>query len=203
MAKEQGLTARSLHGAVLQLGGEQRFGQVQLAEAQLELPSGDVKGHRIKWFLLTPAIFMHGWLPGWIGAQGQVNLRELPPRTDARRERRRARREEGWHYDETRDNAPPIHARLVAASIGKPQAVGGWELLGETGEAENGAGRAKSTFLAVPAGSVFYFEGTGANPEQEAATLARVLNSRCRSDFYGEKGFGLGVCGTWNFYPGH
>jgi CRISPR-associated protein Cmr3 len=54
----------------------------------------------------------------------------------------------------------------------------------------------------VPAGSVFYFEGTGPNPDRETARLAGVLQARCRSDFYGEKGFGLGVCGTWDFHPG-
>jgi hypothetical protein len=129
-----------------------------------------------------------------------VKLRVVPPRDEARRQRRRVRRQEGWRYDEGQDGALPIRARLVAACIGKPQVLGGWELLGETNDPTDGPGRAKATFLAVPAGSVFYFEATGENPTAEAARLGEVLQARCRSDFYGEKGFGLGVCGTWDFY---
>lgn len=200
MAGERNLTASSLDGTTLQLGGEQRFGQITKAVSSLELPSVPMRGARVKWLLLTPAIFAHGWRPGWIGDNGEVKLRVIPPRDEARRQRRRARREEGWHYDGARDSAPRIHARLAAACIGKPQVLGGWELLGETNDPDDGPGRAKATFLAVPAGSVFYFEATGENPTAEATQLANVLQARCRSDFYGEKGYGLGVCGTWNFY---
>ena len=74
---------------------------------------------------------------------------------------------------------------------------------------------AKSTHLAVPADAVYYFEA-GPNPEldttaeQEAQKLAAALNwhgdtagttiKNRRSTLLGEKGFGLGVCGTWRFY---
>ena len=198
---EHDLTARDLVGTTLQLGGEQRFGQAAAADSPLVLPSAPIRGSRVKWLLLTPAIFAHGWRPGWISDQGEVRLRVVPPCTEARRERRRSRRQEGWRYDEAQDDAVPVRARLVAACIGKPQVIGGWELLGEPTDAADGPGRAKGTFLAVPAGSVFYFEATGDNREAEAVRLAEVLQARCRSDFYGEKGYGLGVCGTWRFFP--
>ena len=200
MPGECNLTAPDLDGTTLQLGGEQRFGQIARSDSPLVLPSASVRGRRVKWLLLTPAVFAHGWRPGWIGDHGEVKLRVVPPRDEKRRQRRRDRRQEGWRYDEAQDDAVPIRARLVAACIGKPQVIGGWELLGETSDAADGPGRAKGTFLAVPAGSVFYFEATGDNRVDEAARLATVLQARCRSDFYGEKGFGLGVCGTWDFY---
>jgi CRISPR-associated protein Cmr3 len=78
-------------------------------------------------------------------------------------------------------------------------------------------GGAKSTHLAVPAGAVYYFEADSA---EAAAQLAAALNwhgplvnpsdpadpanyttiRNRRSTLLGEKGFGLGVCGTWQFY---
>ena len=68
-------------------------------------------------------------------------------------------------------------------------------------------GGAKPTQLAVPAGAVYYFKCTTA---EDAANLASVLNwngsdtnpttiKNRRSTLFGEKGFGLGVCGTWHF----
>ena len=74
-------------------------------------------------------------------------------------------------------------------------------------------GGAKSTHLAVPAGAIYYFE---AEPDKDggpgnAIALANALNwhgatdgtaiKNRRSTLLGEKGYGLGVCGTWNFHP--
>jgi hypothetical protein len=44
----------------------------------------------------------------------------------------------------------------------------------------------------VPAGAVYYFEA------DEPETLVDYLHGRTRSDELAEKGFGFGVCGTWN-----
>jgi hypothetical protein len=84
------------------------------------------------------------------------------------------------------------------------------------GQADQGQGQTSpgpsSTLLAVPAGAVYYFE---AETESDAARLANILNWHGRSDapdfgrtiknrrstLLGEKGFGLGVCGTWDFFP--
>jgi CRISPR-associated protein Cmr3 len=169
-----------LRGKTLQLGGEQRFGQVEAAETELQLPKTEISGNLVKWILLTPAIFVHGWRPGWVDESGHVLLRVVD--RARRAERRRPRRESGWQYDPAADKAETISASLVAAVVGKPQVVGGWDT------------QAKPTQLAVPSGSVFYFE---AKNESEAKKLAGILQGRCRSDFFGEKGLGLGVCGTW------
>ena len=82
---------------------------------------------------------------------------------------------------------PRINARLVAACISKPIHFSGWDL-GEQGP--------KPTLVAVPAGSVYYFE---ADTDEDARALVGALHSRTRSDYFGEKGMGLGYCGTWEF----
>ncbi len=168
-----------LDGMMLQVGGERRFGSVKAASEELKLPSAEIRGCRVKWVLLSPAIFAHGWRPGWVDEGGKVRLRIIDK--TKRADRRRPRRENGWEYRETADEAEPVQARLIAAVVGKAQVIGGWDI------------QAKPTFLAVPSGSVYYFEAAN---EGEARKLARILQGRCRSDFFGEKGLGLGVCGN-------
>jgi hypothetical protein len=136
-----------------------------------------------------------GWLPNWIDPQsGQVLLTSGPGVRKA-----------------VRKSAPAggrIAAQLVAALIPKPLVVTGWALPNDTDRTDGGA---KSTHLAVPAGAVYYFE---ADSDKEAAELAHALNwhgdpeardfgktiKNRRSTLLGEKGYGLGVCGTWQFY---
>ena len=166
---------------ILQLGGEQRFGKVTTADT-LKLPEVNVTGTLIKWVLLTPAIFIRGWLPGWIDEKdGRVKLRAVDKATRADRRRPRYA-DPNWSYDPQADKATPIAAKLIAACVGKPQVVGGW------------ADAPKPTYLAVPSGSVYYFRA--ASPK-DAELLVQSLQHRCKSDFFGEKGLGLGVCGTW------
>lgn len=190
----EGKALGALRQSLLQLGGEQRFGLLLEANQELQLPRVEVKGVHVKWLLLTPAIFAHGWRPGWVDEHGNVKLRVVDK--EARREFRRQRRDRAdWRYDEATDAAETINARLVAACLGKPQPVGGWELLHERDGQVTGGG--KATHLAVPSGSVFYFQAAS---EPDAAKLVQALQGRCRSDFFGEKGLGLGVCGNWQFY---
>lgn len=187
---EDGLTAEGLKASTLHLGGEQRFGKLDQAET-LTLPQIEITGTCIKWVLLTPAIFKHGWLPGWIGEKGEVLLKTVDK--SQRATFRRNRREGSQPHDA---GQIPIAATLVAACIGKPQIIGGWDLLGQssTGVPPVSSGSPKATQLAVPSGSTYYFQ---AHSPEHAKWLAGVLQGRCRSDFYGEKGLGLGVCGTW------
>ncbi|MBI2924893.1 MAG: hypothetical protein HYY24_04210 [Verrucomicrobia bacterium] len=186
---------RALRQSLLQLGGEQRFGLI-LDAPTLKLPRVDLTGSLVKCLLLTPAIFAHGWRPGWIGDDGKVLLRIKPEGFD-KQAHRRSRREDAVNYDRDKHTGRSIAATLVAACLGKPLPVGGWELLHES-ESENGqryvTGGGKPARLAVPAGSVFYFH---CDSTEDARNLAQVLHDRCRSDFFGEKGLGLGVCGTW------
>ena len=197
-------------GGILVAGGQQRICQVELTpNARLPLPKGRCEGFagadgkfRVKWILLTPAIFQKvgahpgGWLPTWIDhTKGTVLL----PRGDRPRHMHQRETREAWRarIKEQGDfGTSGTSARLVAACTGKPLAITGWSL-------EQGS---KSTHLAVPAGSVYYFECDSAEVAKDLAAAlnwhgaanddnARILNRR--SGIFGEKGFGLGICGTW------
>lgn len=213
------------------VGGQQRACTVERDCAQpVCLPqgkSGDFTvgsngKHLVKWVLLTPAIFpaisagvskrgterkAHpgGWLPTWVCPDtGKVLLQTID---EAERKRRRSLNAAGKGYDST----PNIPATLVAALVGKPVTVTGYALPHEATERPQGG--PKPTHLAVPAGSVYHFECETA---EAAAALANALNwhgaptgteppktiRNRRSTLMGEKGFGLGVCGTWQFHSG-
>ena len=198
-------------GSIL-VGGQQRICSVTMDDSitdRLPLPLGRSAGfevcegrHLVKWVLLTPALFPRigahpgGWLPSWIdGETGAVQLLDGPGKNAARRHKVA--------------EGKPIDARLVAALTGKSIPVTGWALPNGSDRPEGGA---KSTHLAVPAGSVYYFECAD---ESAAIKLATALNwhgspvisnfesqiSNRRSTLMGEKGFGLGVCGTWSSHP--
>jgi len=216
----------SREGSLL-IGGQQRsctaILQPQADEGRLPLPLGRKDGFpsdsdsgsrswRVKWVLLSPAIWPEiqagpgvtphsgGWLPNWIdAASGQVRLKS----GDTSRPIGMSR--ESWRNHV--HHLPFIEARLVAAIVAKPLAVTGWASAHEAAERPNGG--AKSTLLAVPAGSIYYFEA----PSEAAANgLAQALNwhgstagtavRNRRSTLLGEKGFGLGVCGYWNYLSG-
>jgi hypothetical protein len=186
---------------------------------------------RVKWVLLTAAIFpelheteknadgtatpvldtkgnpvvkhLGGWLPNWVSSDGRVQLLDGPGKNFAKRHRVL--------------EGKPIAARLVAALVGKPIVVTGWSLgdgrLGADGKplAKEGA---KPAQLAVPAGSVYYFE---CESTEAAQKLAAALNwhgaadandkiqpaeiKKRRSTLLGEKGYGLGICAPWQPFP--
>jgi hypothetical protein len=191
-------------------------------------PCGNGK-FAVKWILLSPAIWpaiqggasksgytIHahpgGWLPNWVfldwdpeklvarhndrNGQVMLTLRSGKLRRDY----------SGPRAKRVAESESAIGARLVAAIVPKSIPVTGWALANDTDRPEGGA---KSTQLAVPAGAVYYFE---ADSENEAAKLAAALNwhgneansttiKNRRSTLMGEKGFGIGVCGTWEFFP--
>ena len=211
------------------VGGQQRACRVHRSTIPFgqTLPVAPaISGTRIKWALLAPAIFPRiqakdgvpahdgGWLPNWIDqATGRVKLKLRTGETHRRWDEKKQRtvREAKQEMD--------IAASLVAARIPKPIPVVGWterlHLLADekahwirTNE-ENACGP-RATHLAVPAGAVYYFEADSA---KEAAKLAAALNwhgsdpnpttiKNRRSTLLGEKGYGLGVCGTWDFFQG-
>jgi CRISPR-associated protein Cmr3 len=187
------------------VGGQQRICTVRrYGVAEFPLPVGRIDGFadsngttRVKWVLLTPAIFPQigshsgGWLPSWIDSNsGQVLLLDGPGSNAARRHK----------------SAPgkPIDARLVAAMVGKPVPVTGYAF--DNGLEDRKPGP-KPTYIAVPAGSVYYFECETPDARKLSAALnwhghettPTTIKNR-RSTLMGEKGFGLGVCGTWNFF---
>jgi CRISPR type III-B/RAMP module-associated protein Cmr3 len=198
----QDIIPRLIHseGGII-VGGQQRVCSATLIEnVPPNLPVGSqITGIRVKWVLITPAIFPKignhpgGFLPSWVNHQtGQVELLDGPGKNAA------SRRGE--------PEGKPISARLVAALTGKPIPVTGYAL---PFEAIGSQGGAKPSHLAVPAGAVYYFEADSAT---EARKLADALNwhgatpgteiRNRRSTLMGEKGFGLGVCGTWQPHSG-
>jgi len=175
---------------------------------------------RLKWVLLTPSVFpavskeqTHpgGWLPTWIHPQdGRVLLNNIQKNQSPGRQQRKDRRQPIV-------NLALNQCRLVAACIPKPFALTGWTEACHIPELDgNGQpyGRKprgpRETMLAVPAGSVYYFEC----PEGAAQTLSELLSwhgsmtqgvhriIHRRSSLLGEKGFGLGVCTGWKPFSG-
>jgi len=211
------------------IGGQQRLCTVARHSnvESLPLPCGaEITGTRVKWILLTPAVWpeikadaehgIHahcgGWLPNWIAPQdqefegedvekGSVLLLDGPGKEKARRRKLKPGKR--------------IPAKLVAAIVPKALPVTGYAI-GQPdakSEIENLKSEvshtgAKPTHLAVPAGAVYYFE---AENEDAAKALATALNwhgtgdtttiRNRRSTLFGEKGFGLGVCGMWDSHP--
>lgn len=211
------------NGAHILAGGQQRVCTATFAPdsgGPLPLPVGKADGfpqahgkHHVKWILLAPAIWPEilagpskrgterqphpgGWLPTWICPDsGKVLLQCVD--SDERR-RRRNLNASGKGYA----SQPDIAARLVAALVGKSLPVSGYATPAPHWD-EADPGGPKPTHLAVPAGSVYYFECDNAD---HAQALAQALNwhakntttlSSRRSTLFGEKGLGLGVCGPW------
>lgn len=183
----------------------------------------------VKWTLFTPAIWPEfkadnargipahpgGWLPNWICSEsGKVLLRHRAGQIRRVWDDQKGRTVRKAAVDE------PITAHLVAACVPKPLPVTGWTerlhlLKEEVHWSDGGAAHGpRQTHLAVPAGAVYYFE---AATENDARNLAAALNwhggeksalrtpysaiiHNRRSTLLGEKGYGLGVCGTWRFY---
>jgi CRISPR-associated protein Cmr3 len=206
-------------------GGQQRICSVQRNHCnRMPLPLGMSSGFKksgdkylVKWILLSPAIFPAikvdtakgindhpgGWLPNWIAEKDQVFEDESVNKgavllLDGLGKMKAIRKH--------RTAGKRINANLVAALTGKPIPVTGYALPHEAAEVKGGP---KPTYLAVPAGSVYYFEAVD---ENAAKSLADALNwhgdtdgshiKNRRSTLMGEKGFGLGVCGTWDYHSG-
>jgi CRISPR-associated protein Cmr3 len=110
---------------------------------------------RFKLYFATPAISANGWLPCWLDVQ---SLRGQ------------------W------DN---VDVQLIAAAVGKPQAIGGRDLA-----------RNSHRYIrrAVPAGSVYFFE-TGASDDEVLA----AFDGQCVSDLETDARIGFGLCyvGGW------
>ncbi len=189
-----GMTRLFQDGSIMIMGGQQRPCGIRIAHEDISalMPvSPPLSGTRVKWTLLSPALYPAigdhpgGWLPTWVdSSSGKVLLRNGP---GAGKARRRQLTEGGT-----------LDVKLIAAVIPGAVAFSGWDIAGN---------RAKQTRLAVPGGSVYYFEGPDApaladllnwhGPDREQA--ANIVHRR--SSLMGEKGFGLGLCGPW--MPAH
>ncbi len=168
------LLARPDRPDTLVIGGQQGVARLRTQEVGLRWPQAEIKTPRLRWTLLSPAVFNAGWLPDWVGVDGRVMLPKAvrAPGMSRAQWKALAAKSDGFS------------AKLVAARIGKPLAFSGWDL--KTGP--------KPTQLAVPAGSCYVFDcGT----VEEARALAAALSpDRPRSTHFGEKGFGIGLCSS-------
>lgn len=208
--KEDLLAGKVSSSRDIRFGGEGGMCKMEFLPAdEINLPYGaSITSPRVKFVLLIPAVFIAeegccgGWQPNWIRFDGVLNqygvkLLDGPGEAKAKRLRVPVGR--------------PINARLVAVRTEKPLCIGGWG--GGSADAKRPSG-AKSSLLAVPAGSVYYFE---ADSVESANSLADALNwhgvnrgdgsdrrdfVNLRSALLGEKGYGIGVCGNWDYYKG-
>ena len=158
-------------GIDLRFGGQGGVASGRVTPAvTVDLPKPAPGQKRLKWILLTPALFTAGWRPGWVDTEGRIRLTV-----------------------EQNGAKQPISGRLVAARVGKPILVSGWKL---DVAGDHSGGRPKATRLLLAPGTVYYFELDDA---QAAQRFIDALHLKPKSDELGEKGFGLGVCGTWDF----
>jgi len=85
---------------------------------------------------------------------------------------------EGWKPSQSKFG----DARLIAACVGKPVYIGGFDM-----KPKSGKPRPKPMRRAVPAGSVYYYEGS--------YELAKSIHSTSISDYGAEQGFGIAYIG--------
>jgi CRISPR-associated protein Cmr3 len=168
----------------LALGGESRVAYFRIVEEE-EIPSPlnqeaqeeqkesliDLFAgkRRFKILLLTPAIFENGWLPDGVQGTGQT-----------------------W------EPIPGVTGTLKAAAVGKPQVVGGWDLVKRF---------PRPLMRAVPAGSVYYFEAGEDFDEDKAKLLIEkfhfkglMMKEKQKASFPNlcrASGFGLAALGIW------
>lgn len=82
------------------------------------------------------------------------------------------------------EGTSPISLKLITAAVGKPVTVGGWDMA---------RGRAKPSYLAVPAGSVYYFS---LRDKSRIDDLIAAFHYQNVSDNRSEEGFGLALIGV-------
>ena len=100
----------------------------------------------------TPAIFEKGWLPKWIDEKTLI----------------------GEYND--------LKLKLLAAAIGKPLSIGGFDMKKRM---------PKPMYKAIPAGSVYYFELL----EGKMDNVQNIFHQRSISEIYPEQGFGIAYVG--------
>lgn len=164
---------------VIKLGGEEKKAQFQQASRQLELLPFVHDSKYFKLYLATPAIFKHGWLPGWIDEETMTGV-------FAFRKKR-------------------IKVKLLCACVGRSIPCGGF---GKAPD-QAGQYRPREMRYAVPAGSVYYFEllegtihdamklfhGKCVSEYRENMGFDYQLFTRSR---YCTRGFGYAFVGTLN-----
>jgi len=135
---------------LLKLGGESKpahYGRLDDGPPVPEPPRDSIATQEaFVLYLATPAIFEHGWLPSWID-----------PET-------------------LRASKNGMSMRLETAAVGKPGALGGWNMK---------QGRPKPMDRTVPAGSVYTFSVEEGTPADVIDTFhdERISDERARAGF--------------------
>lgn len=147
------------------LGGERGVASVDAENAQNGFTcSASLKkaldgAKYLRMVLATPAIFADGWKPGWL----DENLEGAPP------------------------EAADLKLKLVAATVGRREAVSGWDL---------NTGRPKAVRWMAPAGSVYFFEVLGSSAQAfplNECWLQPVSDGKQNQ----RDGYGLALWGVW------
>lgn len=141
------------------MGGEGKTVQYEIYNEPLELPSRVANNQTIfKLVLLAPAIFKKGWYPEWLNLDEQNKVCKGNLEID----------------DQT-----SIEVELLAAVMGKPEHLGGFDIKRK---------RPKPMYKAVPAGSVYYFRLANA---ARATQVKDYFQHNSLSDIKPEEGFGI------------
>jgi len=142
------------NNSFVKLGGEGKATYLRRYDTNIDIvpPKFEQNEKQFKMILTTPAIFTNGWLPEWIDKKTL----------------------EGDYNG--------LQLKLLAAAIGKPVNIGGFDMK---------AKRPKAMYRAVPAGSVYYFEIA----EGDINEVVAIFHQRSISDVYPEKGFGVSYIG--------
>lgn len=122
---------------IIRIGGETRACYFNLQDGRLPIPSPKPEGTWIKWILLSPAIFLKGNIPDFIGPNGEILL-QSGTRTKNRKQ----------------ENSQPIEGTLKGICLGKPETMSLYDIV---------LRKSKAVYQAIPAGSVYLFKTS--NPE--------------------------------------
>lgn len=148
---------------LLRLGGDGKLALVkhinesdQKNELDKELSKKIENANHLKMILSTPAIFQNGWIPD--GINKKTGIGEI--------------------------NGVTI--KLIGASIGKPDSIGGWNVAGN---------HPKNNNRAVPAGSVFYFDTETPKLAFEKLHKASICNNE-----FNKQGLGITYLGVNKYY---
>jgi len=146
------------------LGGDRRPAHYQMARASdlaLEKIKEQIRERRrFKLVLTTPALFEHGWRPRWIDERTLEGSRN------------------------------GVRVRLVAAALGKPVGIGGFDLVKQF---------PKPLHRFVPAGSVYFFELLDGDADGVIHAFHEKSVSESLETFpeTARQGFGHSVIGAW------
>ncbi len=140
---------------LLKLGGEAKAARyLQVDFKEVDQPEKIKK--RFKLYLATPALLKKGWIPEWLD---ELTLKGIYPNTN-------------------------IQVQMISAAIGKPIAIGGFDMKKK---------KPKPMLQSVPAGSVYYFEIVGDYPESELIQIKPI--KLCEYTERMNEGFGITFIG--------